>query len=195
MSKKWIPSIFISAVIVLGACSKTAPAENTAADTDIGSPRSATSEPLTTSRPEATSPPDEAPTTTVPPTAVATSGTDAPTTTDAPGTLAELAPLTISGVSVGAGSGEFSIGIDRLPSDLDHISVSTNDGDISCNHPVLDIQEAPEGAVVTIFTWDCGSPALAQPATFGISWTHFDGRRSPIAYRSCPAGITFVDPC
>ena len=137
--------------------------------------------------------------------AVAAPGTDAPIATDPPRTPVDpdpadpdpvdLDPVVITGVSVGAGSGEFSVGIDDVPADLDHFTVSTPDGDASCNHRIVDVQTLADGAVIITYIGDCGGPGLAEPTTFAVSWVHEDGRRSPIAYRNCPAGITFVDPC
>lgn len=153
--------------------------------------RSAT-EVATTPAPETTAAP-----TTAAPTTVAPSTTAAPTTT-APATSTtaasgeaiseDLALLELLRVSVGAGSGEYTLLVDQMPEGYERFKVSTSGADGYCNARILDVQTVPDGVAVTVLP-DCGG------TTFGVAWVHVDGRRSGISYRDCSAGITMTTSC
>lgn len=158
--------------------------------------RSAT-EVATTPAPETTAAPTTAAPTTAAPTTAAPSTTAAPTTT-APATSTtaasgeaiseDLALLELLRVSVGAGSGEYTLLVDQMPEGYERFKVSTSGADGYCNARILDVQTVPDGVAVTVLP-DCGG------TTFGVAWVHVDGRRSGISYRDCSAGITMTTSC
>lgn len=100
----------------------------------------------------------------------------------------ELEMLSVLGISLGAGSGEYDILVDRLPDGFERFKVSTAGADGYCNSRILATRVVPRGVVVTVYPECAGS-------TFGVAWVHVDGRRSDIAYRDCSAGITYETSC
>lgn len=122
-----------------------------------------------------------------------TGTTESPSSTAAPKSSTEvisteLEMLSVLGISLGAGSGEYDVLVDRLPDGFERFKVSTAGADGYCNARILATQTVPRGVVVTVYPECAGS-------TFGVAWVHVDGRRSDIAYRDCSAGITYETSC
>ena len=135
-----------------------------------------------TTVPETTAAPE---TTAVPETTAAAS-----TTTAASGEVVseDLEVLRLLRVSMGAGSGEYTLLVDQTPEGYERFKVSTSGADGYCNARILDVQTVPDGVAITVLP-DCGG------TTFGVAWVHVDGRRSDISYRDCSAGITMTTSC
>lgn len=140
----------------------------------------------TTPAPETTA----APTTAAPTTVAPTTSAPATSTTAASGEAIseDLELLELLRVSVGAGSGEYTLLVDQMPDGYERFKVSTSGADGYCNARILDVQTVSDGVAVTVLP-DCGG------ATFGVAWVHVDGRRSGITYRDCSAGITMTTSC
>lgn len=169
-------------VVETSAAAPPAPTEETTAATDPA--------PSTT---DAADSPAEQPTTTE------ATATDSPESTEpvtsepeaaSPSEVisTDLEMLSVLSISLGAGSGEYNILLDRLPEGFERFKVSTAGADGYCNSRVLDTQDAPDGVVVTVYPECAGT-------TFGVAWVHVDGRRSDITYRDCSSGITFETSC
>lgn len=158
---------------------------------------------VTAAAPSTTAAPTTAaPETTAAPTTAASETTAAPTTA-APTTTAPAASTTLASgeaisedlellellrVSLGAGSGEYTLLVDQMPEGYERFKVSTSGADGYCNARILDVQTVPDGVAITVLP-DCGG------TTFGVAWVHEDGRRSDITYRDCSAGITMSTSC
>ena len=191
MNTRIITTAIVALSVSLAACGG---AESTA-ESEV----SATASPAVTTEAESTA--DEttvtdtaAPASTAAPatTPATTDAPEAPATTSAPSSDEsvddELELVSVLAVSLGAGSGEYDILVDRSPDGLERFKVSTSGADGYCNAQILDTQSTADGVVITVLP-DCGG------TTFGVAWVHVDGRRSDIAYRDCSAGITYETDC
>ena len=194
MNKRNICTTLLLVALGLGACGGTESAAGVIETSAVESP-AATEEatPVTDAAPQASvaaNAPAEQPTTTEATPTEPTEPTRTETETASPSEAisAELEVLSVLRISLGAGSGEYDILIDRRPEGLNRFKVSTAGGDGYCNSQVLATQDTSDGVVITVLP-DCGG------TTFGVAWVHVDGRRSDIAYRDCSAGITYERTC